>query len=452
MQVLSERVVAEAGDGVVSVTKAVLDLARDNVVGVKLSVESAATEPVTVTVEEPLPAEVSSTAVQVHPSYHPERWTTDQSRRVMTFETAVDPGGSIETVYGARIEGTDPDAFAVEPNVRHDAADSADLPPPEAPSGLANAGGEDPTTEALGPAEPADARTEVDDSPERPVAQEPAADPPSATYTPQSDADGSTIEESFEFGDTRDGPGATRLSTQTGAGPDASIEAAIESIAGVELTDAQRAALRRAADLGPSESERLQLSQLQSAVAELSAYAEEFGRFVDAVGSPADAVSELRSAHAQLAESVADLASAVDSAGRDRADLRSRVDAVESDLRTLRGELTSEVASIEDRLRRELTAEDDRVREMLTEELEEREARLRRNLSAELDGLEDRLRGDVATDLATIDDRVRELESVLGAEEFQGIREVIAAERAWRQRFETSRSDREASAASGADR
>lgn len=386
MQVLSERTVAEVEDGYVAVRKSVLDLARENIVGIKLAIRSEADTPVAIRLAEEFPGHVSMSDIQAHPSYYPERWTVSEGRHLMTFESELHPGESIETLYGVRVTDGDMEPFVGEP--------SLDTQPehPEPADGEAN----EPASDA---AESPDAETDATD---------PEGAPASATVDPEG--------ESFEFGEDRDRAVATAPGGAGSSPIDKSVDALIEAVERSALSADQLARLRAAIDDEPAESRRIQLDRLQASVARLSAYADEFERFVDAVGSPADVIEELRTAREELE-------AAVEAADADREDLRARQDRLEADLR------------------------DDL--EVGLERLEAEQAALREDLAAAVDDLDARLDADVASEVDDLDDRVRELEAVLGAEEFEDIREVIAAERAWRQRRAASRAGQPVASASG---
>lgn len=452
MQVLSERTVAEVGDEAVTVRKAALDLARENVVGIKLSIRSKVDEPVTVRLVEEFPGHVSMSDIQAHPSYYPERWTVSEGRRRMTFETPVRPDRTVETLYGVRVTDGDLEPFIGEPSVESQTESRAS-----------------PDTGST----PAD-----DDQP---------ADGADESAATESDA-------SFEFGDERS-EAADADETTPAAGdssPAATVDAHIEAIARTELSADQQERLREAIGVAPAESEQIQLSNLQASVSRLSAFADEFERFVDAVGAPGDVIDELRAANERLAVRVDALDDTVRSVAEERTDqgdeiqqLADRVDALDDAVRSVTEERTDhgdEIQRLADRvddldetvrsaaesrshhgdtIRRlvdQVADLDDTVRSMAAEredrrsrieQLEADQASLRDDLSSAVGGLEDRLDADLVTEFESLEDRVEELEEVLGAEEFEGIREVVAAERAWRRRLEASRAGRTPARAPG---
>lgn len=411
MQVLSERTVAEMEDGFVTVEKAVLDLARENIVGIKLTIRSNAEEPVTVRLVEEFPGHVSMSDIQAHPSYHPERWSVSEGRHRMTFETAVRPGESIETIYGVRVTDGDLEPFVGEPAL-HSRSEGSDRT-----AGSTAAEASDPGADvAEGPV------------PEEP---KPASEPGAA--------------ESFEFGEDRArvaatggeaGSGADHGASARSSTTDASADALIEALTRTELSEAQRDSLRDAIDLKPAESQRIQLAQLQTSVARLSAFADEFERFVDAVGQPANAIDDLRSSHDRLVGTVDDLAASVQAAEADQEAVRSGIDRVVDTVDELADSVRDAAAD-----REAIRAEIDR--------LEAEQASLGEDLSTEMADLDARLNQDLTTEVDSLDARVSELEAVLGAEEFEGIRAVIAAERTWRQRLEASRARRPMASTSG---
>jgi hypothetical protein len=83
---------------------------------VLFDLESHADEPVELRLTDDVPETVTMDAVGFHPEYDADAWTAYRDRRVQ-FEVTLDPGESVRTVYGVRVDDADPGAFAGEPRV-----------------------------------------------------------------------------------------------------------------------------------------------------------------------------------------------------------------------------------------------------------------------------------------------------------------------------------------------
>ncbi|ESS06240.1 MAG: hypothetical protein A07HB70_01790 [uncultured archaeon A07HB70] len=83
---------------------------------VLFDLESHADEPVELRLTDDVPETVTMDAVGFHPEYDADAWTAYRDRRVQ-FEVTLDPGESVRTVYGVRVDDADPAAFAGEPRV-----------------------------------------------------------------------------------------------------------------------------------------------------------------------------------------------------------------------------------------------------------------------------------------------------------------------------------------------
>lgn len=386
MQILDERDVAEVVEGPITVTKSALDLGRDNVSGVRLTIESSASDPVAVEVVEEFPGHVSMSDIQVHPSYGPHRWTISEQAHRMVFEDEIPAGGMSKTIYGVR--------------VTHDEALDPFLGRPTLIVDLPNVGPGDDAEDVVEPAASAPESAESSSDPA------PSADEePSSTESASTSADGAVGDDEpatvdpgddpFVYGEDRcqsagrrDSAGSSSaLTTEANEPRSANTgRTLVERIARIELSDAQRQAIRTALDLSRAQSQPIQLADLQSSVAQLSAFADEMEAAVDAVGRPAETIEALEASVEQLTEAVEEVSATDRATEAVRDDLRERVDGLERDLQELRADQ-----------------------------------------SASVDAL---------------DDRLAELEAVFDAHEFAAIREVIEAERAWRERSTSPRSGR----------
>lgn len=473
MQVLDAREVAAVKSGDVLVRKSLLNLGMDGVVGVRLEVGSRADRPVAVAVVESFPAAVEMDDVEIHPEYDRGSWTVEAAERRMRFDPVVGPGATVETVYGVRA-GTDglepltaaPTIERVGPVPTDDAADSeaAAKPadgPSQAPDAADGGAGEGASaTEAdEDPAEPVDDRPRTTEDVQRLVRAShtdeadgwrPGEDSPDegaagSAGDSAAESDGSPGEpadESFEFGEARDAvdPGdvtpvgeersaPSEAAEGTAASPSTAaddVDALVAALTERELTDEQRRALRDALGVAPTADDGAQRERLREAVGELDAFADEFERLVEAVGSPADAVETLRSTQAALDDRVDDL--------------DDEVDALDGAVDELAGGLDG-LADRVDGVDGQLAAVADHV-ERLDDDLARRFDALERRL----DGLDDRLANrleavreavdGVRDDLRAMDERLEAVEGEFDSDEARALQEVIAAERRWRRRAE----------------
>lgn len=122
-----------------------------------------------------------------------------------------------------------------------------------------------------------------------------------------------------------------------------------------DVGDEKLAALKDALDLEPAESMRLRVSHLQSEVASLAAYADEFERFVDEEGSLSGVLDEFRDDVDRLEDSVDDLRADARAAAEERTALQENLDRLEREIETLRetheasvGQLSSRVDDVAD--------------------------------------------------------------------------------------------------------
>lgn len=365
MRILEERQVAELARGSVTIVKSALELGRENVSGVKFELRSSAAGPVTVEFVEEFPGHFSMSDVQVHPSYHPEFWTTSEARHRLAFEAELAPQSTIETMYGVRASVDDMEGFLGEPGhvavTPVDSAEPAGEPEETSPEDAPPSTRHGLDGDWAADREPTETRS----------AESVARSPPSPTGS----ADG------FEFGeDRRRRADVTEGPIDVGShGPKESVDVGtlIERLARAELTDAQRARLREAVDLEVSRADQVQLDGFRSAVAELSGVAEAFGQ----VGETVDSLADLREDQAGLTDDIERLSTRAQAAAGDRDALRGRVEKLEGEVDDLRETHEADVHGLDARL----------------EELEE-----------------------VFTD----------------SHELEAIKEVVAAERAWRDRAE----------------
>ncbi|WP_245998641.1 hypothetical protein [Halalkalicoccus subterraneus] len=90
-------------------------------------IRSTRETPVEVRLEEGVPDSFSPAAIGLHPDYDDEQWTITEERLV--FESRIDPGTTVVTVYGIRIsDDADATAFMNRPEVTVDPVEPDDRP------------------------------------------------------------------------------------------------------------------------------------------------------------------------------------------------------------------------------------------------------------------------------------------------------------------------------------
>lgn len=83
---------------------------------VEFDIRSTRDHSVEVTIVDDVPQEIDMEQVGFHPQYHSDQWTPYPEGRV-EFEHEVPPGGAVTTIYGVRLDGTDPDTFLQHPRI-----------------------------------------------------------------------------------------------------------------------------------------------------------------------------------------------------------------------------------------------------------------------------------------------------------------------------------------------
>lgn len=376
MRILSEQIAAETVVEGLTVRKSVLELGRENVAGIKLELSSDADHPVAVELVEQFPGHFSMSDVQVHPSYRPTLWTTDESRHRLVFEAELEPKSALVTIYGLRVSDVDLEAFLDEPqHVRVEPVDGGD-----------EAGGMGELTRRGGPTASQPASVTADDREHDGSVTGPgrgsaapgsgAADRPPGTTADEPPVDSPTAAEGqarptgsgFQFGEDRrdraterssrtavpdrgpSGAGEPRGSGDTGVGDRADLGALIEQLAHAELTDDQRSRLRAVTDRGPDGAAPSHPAGTEPSIAELSEMTHAFDQVVDAVGASAEAVVELGGAHEALADDVDRLSARAKAAAGDRDALRGRLDQLEEAVATLYENHDTDVDDLDARL------------------------------------------------------------------------------------------------------
>lgn len=83
---------------------------------VEFEISSAREHSVEITIVDDVPPDVDMEQVGFHPQYHSDQWTPYPEGRV-EFEHELPPRGSVTTIYGVRLDETDPDTFLQHPRI-----------------------------------------------------------------------------------------------------------------------------------------------------------------------------------------------------------------------------------------------------------------------------------------------------------------------------------------------
>jgi len=364
--------------GAVSVSK-VFSLDEFPVPTVLFDVESRADAPVELRLTDDVPETVEMDAVGFHPEYDADAWTAYRDRRVQ-FETTLEPGESVRTVYGVRVDDADPGAFAGEPRVEllgddvdspdeideeealdrettqevrealagENAASAADVkaalndgarPAPENGGGITLDG----ESEGTGRITLDGARGGVDLND-----TETDRDPPSPDRTGESTDDDRSL--------------AATLAAEIRAGevPESDVDELRDAL-GVEAPPTAAAvAAELEGDIGgePSvpTSVEVRLDRLQSTMADLSAYIDALETFLDEEGDGRQAIEGFRAEVDRLereveslAETVSGVEERVDEMATTVEEARDAAEGVDPEVEASLDRLEAEVAAVDDR-------------------------------------------------------------------------------------------------------
>ncbi len=335
-----------------------------------------------------------------HPDYESENWTAYKDHRV-EFERVLEPGESVETVFGIRDENPDLESFLGAPVIEHvpvdeeiedvlgtgetDAVrevlsgDRATLPGmeesevPEAaehddPEPAQEAGqevsGDDPTprevtassSSAVTRRERAedDSRADVasDDELELDSDEEPTLD--SEPDTDETDTD----EGVTQLGDDESEPdedGAEPLEDSEGTEPvtpgsrrDGTIAAALaDEIRAGEVDDEDLALLRSELDIGVPRSVDVRISRLQSSVADIEAYADALAEFIDEEGIAREILDGIDARVDEVEDTVSVLDERVGEGERARDELTAELERVDGTVDQVEADVTDLESSVE---------------------------------------------------------------------------------------------------------
>ena len=394
-------------------------------------------EPVRARLVDQIPDSFPMDRVGFHPEFESEHWTAYEDHRV-EFERVLEPGESVETVFGIRDDDPELDAFLGDPTVEHVAVDEeiedvlgidetdavremlsgdrATLPGMEEPEdGSAADAGDAPDLTVDPRPEPrvldADTTTAVtphDESIDAAVTEAPDETPGSADAE-AADAAGDAAVDSA--GAEAADASATGAEPETTA-PMSGIAAALaDEIRSGDVDEADLELLRDELDVGVPRSVDVRISRLQSSVADIEAYADALAEFIDDDGTAREMLDGIESRVADVESAVDAIDTRVAAGDRAHAELTDDVEAIEADTEAIR-EAVDGLGEDVEALHEKADGVDDRL-ERFDEEFDD----LWENLAAvdtRLTDLEERLGDDVAdvdAELAEITDHLEELEA-----------------------------------------
>jgi len=358
-------------------------------------------DPVRVRIVDRIPESFPMDRIGFHPDYESENWTAYKDHRV-EFERVLEPGESVETVFGIRDDDPDLEAFLGTPVIEH-------VPVGEEIEDVLGTGETDAVREVLsgdratlpgmeravdetGDRDGVHERDELADESEH-VDQDGSASKDEDVPTPRAVGSGTvsavtrrddTSDTESEEADmpTEDGaaepdvpsgdePGAaTGRDDPTAETPGDTIASALaEEIRSGAVDDADLAVLRSELDVGDvPRSVDVRISRLQSSVADIEAYADALAEFIDEegtareildgldervadveteLGSVEDRVSAGERAHGELAGDVERVEGSVEEMSATVDDVEGSVDAVSGEVTTLHEDVDGVRSTVE---------------------------------------------------------------------------------------------------------
>ncbi|QGN06977.1 hypothetical protein Hrd1104_06495 [Halorhabdus sp. CBA1104] len=241
---------------------------------IAFNITSQRTEPVTVTLTDDVPGDVTVEDLGFHPEYGSEHWTIDED--TISFEREIDADSAYTTVYGIRATGTDDvEKFLTEPTI-----ESVD-PPMEAEEDLVEDASSDVVRDVI--AGESDSVPGLDDADDEEIETLDLADP-------NTDRAGSEGAES-------DGDG-----TIDGVQPGSVAKTLAAEIRQDAVDDATLAVLEDELDLGgaggsagnTSGAVDARIQQLQNDVSDLTAYTSALEEFLDENGQGEELIADFR--------------------------------------------------------------------------------------------------------------------------------------------------------------
>jgi len=345
--------------------------------------------PVDVTLVDTVPEDIQAEDIGFHPKYGAEHWRNEGDELI--FERTFEPGEEYTTVYGLRARDTDDvGRFLGDPEL-------AGIDPPKESSEVVRdvigAGGEG-----------VEAGTSDDDLEAAIAAADVESDPESPTG----------------------GPGTKPAAGDADVGPTSpgSVASALaEGIRSGQVSDGDLEVLREALGAGEASSNSLEvrIEHLQSEVAELQAYSDALGEFIDENGDARTLVRELRESIESVRADVAEVESEIDSVSGEVSEATDRVGGLGEDVARIDDEVDrigtdveavgSEVADVET----SLSSVEERVEELDTSlaDVDEELSSLRETMEG-VRGEVDDVRKEIPEGrIEEMDDRMNDLETEL---------------------------------------
>ncbi|MFB6255781.1 MAG: hypothetical protein ABEH58_03480 [Haloplanus sp.] len=360
---------------------------RFPVPAIAFEIESVADEPIRIRLVDDIPESFPMEGVGFHPGYEGDNWTAYRDNRV-AYERTLDPGESVLTVYGIRID--DPDEaedFLDDPEIEltehGDAAATGDVLGRETTQVVRDAlSGEesrDPSELGTGPLldETAPDPRERADDPitvigDRDESVTVVAVENAATDAETTDAEGDDAVQSADAAGALDPrsedasvdtepdaePGTDADPPPTDAAVPGSVAAALAAeIRDGAVDDSDLAVLREAFEAADGDdvptSVDVRIGRLQSRIEDLLAYRDALADFLDENGTAEEVVGEVSEDLRDLSERVASLEDTVADADAERADIDAAVDGVADRVDTVADDLddlSSTVETVEERL------------------------------------------------------------------------------------------------------
>jgi flagellin-like hook-associated protein FlgL len=359
---------------------------RFPVPAIAFEIESVADEPIRIRLVDEIPESFPMEGVGFHPDYEGDNWTAYRDNRV-AYERTLDPGESVLTVYGIRID--DPEEaedFLGDPTVEliehGDAAATGDVLGRETTQVVRDAlsGEESRDLSGLGggplldEAPPAP-RERVDD----PITVTGDRDESVTAVAVEGDDETADDEETdavpsadaAEALDPRSGDAAVEAEPEAEPEPESDAEPApaeaavpgsVAAALAAEIRDGTaddedltvlREAFEAAEDEDVPTSVDVRIGRLQSQIEDLLAYRDALADFLDENGTAEEVVGEVSEDLHDLSERVESLEDTVADADAERADLDAAVDAVADRVDTVADDLddlSSTVETVQERL------------------------------------------------------------------------------------------------------
>ncbi|WP_418279800.1 hypothetical protein [Halorubrum sp. DTA98] len=341
------------------------------------------TESARVRIVDTIPESFPMDRVGFHPEYESDNWTAYKDHRV-EFERVLEPGESVETVFGIRSDDPDIDGFLGAPVIEHvpvgeeiedvlgtgetDAVrevlsgDRATLPGMEREEDATDDSSvADPLEEDLLEDDPledgsvADDETDFDsaddadaadagDGADGDIEPRPTDAETAAAVTPRQESDEEAVGEPHEVSDEgqedETAPTESDVEPDDGSEPESGSDPAPFAEAGLAATLAEEIRsgdvddddlelLRSELDGGLPRSVDVRISRLQSSVADIEAYADALAEFIDENGTAQEVLDGLQSRVDAMESDVTAIDDRVDSADEERAQLASDIEGVE---------------------------------------------------------------------------------------------------------------------------